>query len=43
MTEIDQTDLLGFLRLRAWNIRREQKKKEPRHSTIDVVWPGLKP
>ena len=23
--------------------RQEQKKKEPRHTTIDVVWPGLKP
>ena len=43
MQEIDSMDMLGFLRIRAWNARREQKKKEPRHSTIDVVWPGLSP
>lgn len=27
MTEIDQTDLLGFLRIRAWNARQEQDEK----------------
>lgn len=39
MTEIDQTDLLGFLHIRAWNARREKKKKEPKHRFIDEVWP----
>ena len=43
MSEIDDMDMLGFLSIRAWNAQREKKKKEPRHTTIDVVWPGLKP
>lgn len=38
MNEIDQTDLLGFLHVRAWNARREKKKKEPRRKFIDEVW-----
>lgn len=28
MAEIDQTDLLGFLRIRAWNARQEQDEKK---------------
>lgn len=43
MQEIDGMDMLGFLRIRAWNARKEKKKAEPRHTTIDAVWPGLKP
>ena len=43
MQEIDGMDMLGFLRLRAWSARREKTKKEPRHTTIDAVWPGLAP
>lgn len=43
MQEIDGMDMLGFLRLRAWSARREKLKKEPRHTTIDAVWPGLAP
>ena len=39
MTEIDQTDLLGFLHVRAWNARREKKMKEPQRRFIDEVWP----
>ena len=27
MDEIDRMDLPGFLRIRAWNARQEQKKK----------------
>ena len=42
MNEIDSMDMLGFLRIRAWNTRREQKKKEPRRACIDEVWPNLK-
>ena len=41
--EIDRMDLPGFLRIRAWNARQEQKKKEPRRRYIDEVWPGVKP
>ena len=43
MREIDEMDMLGFLRLRAWDARRENKKKEPKKSYIDLVWPGVKP
>ena len=43
MREIDEMDMPGFLRIRAWNVKRKQEKQKPRHSTIDTVWPGLKP
>ena len=43
MAEIDQMDMLGFLRIRAWNANREHKKKELQPRYIDEVWPGLKP
>ena len=43
MKEIDEMDMLGFLRLRAWDAQREQEKKKPRQSFIDEVWPGVKP
>lgn len=40
MKEIDEMDMLGFFRLRAWDARREQEKKKPRQRFIDEVWPG---
>ena len=43
MAEIDQTDLLGFLRVRAWNARKQKKQAEPKPGYIDAVWPGVKP
>ena len=43
MAEIDQMDMLGFLKLRAWNARREKTKKEPRRKFIDEVWTELTP
>ena len=43
MDEIDRMDMPGFLKMRAWNARQEQKKKEPRQRYIDEVWSGLKP
>ena len=43
MDEIDRMDMPGFLKMRAWNVRQEQKKKEPRQRYIDEVWPSLKP
>ena len=43
MQEIDGMDMLGFLHIRAWNAKRERKKKEPRRAYIDEVWPKLKP
>ena len=42
MNEIDEMDMLGFLRIRAWSAKRECKKKEPRRAFIDEVWPELK-
>ena len=42
MREIDEMDMLGFLRIRAWSAMQEQKKKEPKHAYIDEVWPDLK-
>ena len=43
MAEIDQSDLLGFLRIRAWHARREHDKNKPQPRYIDEVWPNLKP
>jgi len=43
MQEIDDMDMLGFLKIRAWNAHMEKIKREPRRTTIDAVWPGLAP
>ena len=43
MLEIDEMDMLGFLRVRAWNSNREKERAAPRERYIDEVWPGLKP
>ena len=43
MDEIDRMDMLGFLRIRAWNARKVYKKKEPRRAYIDEVWQSLRP
>lgn len=43
MREIDDMDMLGFLRIRAFNARKKQKAAEPKPGFIDSVWPGLKP
>ena len=43
MKEIDEMDMLGFLRVRAWNSRNERRKMEPQPRYIDEVWPDLKP
>ena len=43
MQEIDEMDMLGFLRIRAWNAIREEKKNKPRRAYIDEVWANLKP
>ena len=43
MAEIDQMDMLGFLSIRAWNAKREQKKKEPKRAFIDEAWPTVAP
>ena len=38
MKGIDEMDMLGFLRLRAWDATREQEKKKPRQRCLDEVW-----
>ena len=43
MQEIDQMDMLGFLKVRAWNANKNKAKTEPKAKFIDEVWPGLKP
>jgi hypothetical protein len=43
MAEIDNMDMLGFLKIRAWSANRDRKKKEPRSRPIDEVWPTLRP
>ena len=43
MDEIDCMDMPGFLKMRAWNAKQEQKKKEPRQRYIDEVWSSLSP
>ena len=40
MKEIDEMDMLGFLRLRAWGATRDHEKKKPRQRFTDEVWPG---
>ena len=43
MDEIDRMDMPGFLKIRAWNAKRELGKKAPRQCYIDEVWTELKP
>ena len=43
MQDIDEMDILGYLKIRAWKLRREEDKKKPVRRYIDDVWPGLKP
>ncbi|MBQ3760869.1 MAG: hypothetical protein II875_02520 [Clostridia bacterium] len=35
MNDIDEMDILGYLHLRAWAIRKE---KEPKKRYIDEIW-----
>lgn len=42
MPDIDGMDMLGFLRIRAWNAQQAAKKKQPRQAYIDQVWPSMK-
>ena len=42
MNEIDDMDMLGFLKLRAWKAARDKNRMAPRRAFIDEVWPGLK-
>ena len=43
MKEIDEMDLPGFLRIRAWNAKRKRTAAKPKKNFIDKVWPGVRP
>ena len=38
MREIDEMDMIGFLKIRAWEARKEKKASEPKRMFIDEVW-----
>lgn len=38
MQEIDGMDMIGFMKIRAWEARKEKKKREPVPKYIDEVW-----
>lgn len=40
MGEIDGMDMMGYLKIRAWEAKKEKKKSEPRRMYIDEVWGG---
>ena len=42
MNEIDSMDMLGFLKVRAWDARREYDRThaEPKKKYIDEIWPA---
>ena len=41
MSEIDDMDFLGFLRVRAWKAAREKVIPSTKRAFIDEVWPRL--
>ena len=43
MKDIDEMDMPGYLRMRAWKANREKHAKAPARRFIDDVWPNLKP
>jgi len=43
MREIDDMDILGFLRLRAWDAGRQKQKQESKLAYIDQVWADMAP
>ena len=43
MREIDEMDMLGFLRIRAWKAKQERSRQEPIPRYIDEVWSQLTP
>ncbi len=42
MQEIDGMDMLGFLRIRAWDANRNYIQLGPKPAYIDEVWPKQK-
>lgn len=43
MQEIDQMDMVGYLRVRAWKAGREKARKIHVRRFIDEAWPMLNP
>jgi len=43
MQEIDGMDMLGFLKVLAWDAQREHISQEPKAAFIDQLWPSIKP
>jgi len=43
MHEIDGMDMLGFLRIRAWDTQQEHEQIKPTKGYIDQLWSSLKP
>ena len=43
MRDIDEMDMLGYLKVRAWKAKREQQKKQSVHRYIDEVWGNMQP
>ena len=43
MREIDEMDMLGFLRVRCWHAKREKARQVPMPRYIDEVWSQLTP
>ena len=39
MTDIDNMDMLGFFRVRAWEANRMKAAQAPKRRYIDEVWP----
>lgn len=38
MNDIDEMDMIGFFRVRAWAARKDRKARMPRPAYIDQVW-----
>ena len=38
MSDIDSMDMIGFLKIRAWEARKKKKKNAPKRAYIDEVW-----
>ncbi len=43
MQEINNMDMVGYLKLRAWKASRERTKKDPVRRFIDEAWPNMHP
>ena len=38
MSDIDGMDMIGCLKIRAWEARKEKKKNAPKKAYIDEIW-----